>query len=127
MQKIKRTVIDNVPIGYWLVTFTPIYGNRCNSGTHEDCDTHGCFDNGQEYVAEIDDVIEKVTASNYMVLPARVTDRDESWNADSLWEGDTHDLRPRLFKTKKEAKEHVKLVKDRFNNPQPWEVFVKYA
>lgn len=38
--------------------------------------------------------------------------------------GDTHDLRSRWFASEAEAREHVRWTMARWNNPQPWEVFV---
>jgi hypothetical protein len=123
---IKREVIDLVPVGFYAVNFEPIYGNRCLEGVHEDCEKHGCFDYGQEYVAEIDASIEQITATNYQLLMFDVTNKDETFNAESLFEGDTHDMRPRLFRSKLDAENHVKETMQRYNKPQPWECFIKF-
>jgi len=125
MKSIKRTVVDLVPVGMYLVTFEPVWNNHCNPGEHEDCLDHGCFDNGQDYISEVDPSITKVTEKNYLGLD--VIGKDENLNVKGLFGDDTHDLRPRLFKTLKEAKEHEKYTLDRFKNPQPWESFVKLA
>ena len=127
MKQIKRTITDNVPVGLYLVHFETILGNRCNSGKHEDCLEHGCLDNEDFYIAEIDSSVTEITEDNYLNLPVNILDKDENFNSESLWESDTHDLRPRLFLTKDEAKEHIKDTLYRWNNASPWEVFVKTA
>lgn len=126
MVKIKRTVIDHVPIGLYLVTFERVYGAICNLGEHDDCLEHGCFDNDSNIVSEIAPQIERITRNNYLNLEIDVINKDISLNSKELGVDDTHDLRPRLFKTKKEAKTHADYTLNRFNNPQPWEVFIKY-
>jgi len=125
MKKIKRTVIDLVPVGMYLVTFNAIWNNHCNPGEHEDCLDHGCFDNGRDYISDVDSNIVKVTSKNYLELPENVIGKDETMNLKGLGVDDTHDFRPRLFKTLKQAKEHEKYTVNRFKNPQPWEAFVK--
>lgn len=127
MKQIKRVITDNVPVGLFLVHFETIMGNRCNDGKHEDCLEHGCLDNEDFYIAEIEHSIIQVTENNYLTLPVNVIDKDEKFNSETLWEGDTHDLRPRLFLTEVEAQDHVKTTLNRWNNPAPWEVFVKTA
>jgi hypothetical protein len=122
--EVKRTVIDTVPIGYWLVTFEPIWGQRCNEGQHDDCMTHGCMDNEPDYIAEVDGAINKITRRNYYELGANGL--TISSNTNDRYD-DTHDLRPRLFKTKQEAKAHLEYTLKRFKNPQPWESFVQTA
>ena len=123
---ITRQVIELVPIGAYAVNFEPIYGQRCLEGSHEDCIEHGCMDYGSEYVAEIEPTVTQVTSDNYKDLPFSVVDKDESLNAQSLFEGDTHDMRPRIFTLRKEAEKHVKDTMQRFNKPNPWEVFIKF-
>jgi hypothetical protein len=123
---ITRQVTELVPIGAYAVHFEPIYGQRCLEGSHEDCIEHGCMDYGQEYIAEIEPTVTQVTSDNYRELPFDVTGKDESLNAQSLFEGDTHDMRPRLFTLRKEAENHVKETMLRFNKPQPWECFIKF-
>lgn len=127
MKIIKRTIFDNVPVGLYLVTFESIWDSKCNEGKHECCFEHGCGDNEPSYIAEIIPTVVKVTAKNYLVLGEDVIGKDDSFNSKELFEGDTHDIRPRLFKTLKEAKAHIKYTVDRFNNPSPWECFVKSA
>jgi hypothetical protein len=126
LTEIKRQVTDLVPIGAYAVHFEAIYGQRCLEGSHEDCEAHGCFDYGSEYVAEIEPSIMQVTSDNYLELPFEVVNKDESLNAKSLFEGDTHDMRPRIFTLRKEAENHVKATMQRFNKPDPWEVFIKF-
>lgn len=43
-----------------------------------------------------------------------------------LTEGDTHDLRERWFATREEAEDHARYTKERFDNPSPWESFVRF-
>lgn len=126
MKQIKRTVVDLVPVGFYLADFEPIYSTRCNVGEHEDCLEHGCFDNNSEYVSEAIALIVKITAKNYRELSVDVT-LPKYLDVTPLWEDDTHDLRPRIFKTRQEADAHVKQTLDRFNNAQPWECFIKVA
>lgn len=124
--EIKREVTDLVPIGLYAVHFEAIYGNKCLEGEHDDCLEHGCFDYGQEYIEEIEPSIDLVTSENYRNLPFDVTGKDDTFNANGLWQGDTHDFRPRLFVMKKEAEQHIKETMARFKNPQPWEAFVTF-
>lgn len=126
MKQIKRTIIDLVPVGFYLTDFELVYNNRCNPGEHEDCLEHGCFDNDSEYVQEVIAHITKITAKNYKELSIDVT-LPKYLEVLPLWEGDTHDLRPRIFKTKHEATTHTKNTLDRFNNARPWECFIKVA
>lgn len=125
MQKIKRIVIDNVPVGMYLVSFRAIYGIQCNPGEHDDCLNHECIYNEPSFIEDIEPEIIKVLKSNYLILSEDVINKDETLNSDILNSDDTHDLRSRLFKTKKDAENHIKYTVDRFKKPQPWEVFVK--
>jgi hypothetical protein len=123
LKQVKREIVESVPLGYWIVTFDTIWGQSCNEGQHNDCLEHGCMDNEPSYIAEIESIVTKITKNNYLTL-----DYDyaiKTMNSSEYVSGDTHDLRPRLFKTKKEATEYAKHVKTRFDNPSPWEVFVK--
>lgn len=38
---------------------------------------------------------------------------------------DTHDLRSRFFETREEAEEHLRYTMERWENPEPWCVFVQ--
>lgn len=125
MKAIQRVITEMVPVNMYLVTFDTIWGQPCNPGEHNDCLEHGCMDNEPSYVAEIDPAVIQVTAANYTKLQENVVGRDADWNADGV-NGDTHDLRPRLFRTRKEANAHVKYTTERFKNPQPWESFIKF-
>lgn len=125
MVQVNRTIIDNVPVGLFLVTFETIWGAPCNSGEHDDCCEHGCDDNEPTYIADIEPTIAEITTVNYLTLPVDVTDQTVDLNADIDGTSDSHDLRPRLFATKEEADAHVAYTVERFNNPQPWEIFVK--
>lgn len=127
MMQVTRTVVDNVPVGLFLVTFETIWGAPCNSGEHDDCGEHGCDDNEPTYIADIEPTIAEITTVNYLTLPVDVTDQTIDLNADVDGTSDSHDLRPRLFATKEEADAHVAYTVERFNNPQPWEIFVKTA
>lgn len=127
MQQVTRTIVDNVPVGLYLVTFESIWGSPCNVGEHDDCAEHGCVDNEPSYIAAIESSVTEVTADNYLTLDADVTDQTVELNNDVDPVNDTHDLRPRLFASKKDAERHVTYTVNRFNNPEPWEVFVRGA
>lgn len=127
MLKIKRTVYDNVPVGLYLVSFESVWSSPCNPGKHECCMEHGCMDNEPNRISDVDATVTKVTRSNYLELPESVCNRETDWNADTSVCGDTHDLRPRLFKLKRDAEAYSQSVVARFRNPQPWECFVKTA
>lgn len=127
MQQVTRTIVDNVPVGLFLVTFESIWGAPCNVGEHDDCLEHGCLNNEPSYVAAIESSVAEVTVDNYLTLDVDVTDQTVELNNDIDPVSDTHDLRPRLFASKEEAEKHVTYTVNRFNNPQPWEVFVKGA
>lgn len=123
-KKIKRTIVDLVPVNYYLVSFEAIWGTHCNPGKHDDCSIHGCDDNEPSHIAEVDGSVNKVTQDNYMQLNAigMTIESNTNYRYD-----DTHDLRSRLFKTKHEAVAHMEYTLSRFKNPQPWESFVKIA
>lgn len=116
MKQIKRTVIDSVPVGYFLVTFEPIWGCSEEEGYS------GVFE--PDYIAEVDGRIDKITAKNYLELNAIGMTLETNSNPVN---GDTHDLRPMLFKTKAEAQEHLDWTLNRFANPAPWQAFVKVS
>lgn len=120
--KIERMVTDLVPINYWLVTFECVWGSDCNEGAHTDCLEHGCMDNEPSKIVEVYADVKRISKVNYHALG--VSGMTVNTNVDSRY-NDTHDLRPRLFKTKKEALEHKKYTLQRWANPQPWEVFVQ--
>jgi len=114
MKKIKRTIeiVDNVPVGLWLASFDILHG----------------FDDetGREWIDDIEaHKPVKVTSKNYLDLNAQVVNMTLETNTDSPYD-DTHDFRPRLFKTKQEALDHIEYTVKRWKNPQPWESFVKY-
>lgn len=44
---------------------------------------------------------------------------------EDLWEDDTHDFRPRWFKTKEEAEKHITYTVNRWKHPKPWESFIR--
>jgi len=112
MKKIKREVIDLVPVGLWLVSFDRIWD--INEET------------GHERISDIEPMeLKRVTSKSYLSLCEDVVNKDINWNTDHV-NDDTHDFRPRLFKTKKEALEHIKYTVNRFKNPQPWESFIKF-
>ena len=121
--KVKHTVVDLVPVGLYLVEFTAIWGSRCSCEPHTD----DCLDHGTEYVADIEPSITRVTEKNYEngTFQTNVINKDETLN-DDFKHDDTHDLRPRLFKKKRDALEHTRFTMDRFKNPQPWESFVEF-
>jgi hypothetical protein len=76
-----------------------------------------------EAVETIDgDVYVKVGPDTY--LPA-VVPHDEELG--TLWEGDTHDLRSRLFDTEQEARARAEEVTYGFHHPEPWQSFVKLS
>jgi hypothetical protein len=93
-----------VPVGYWLVTFFPVW--------NIDEDT------GYESIAEVDGNVQQVTEDDI-----HLADMSIDTNTSNHY-GDTHDLRDRLFSTKSEAEEHMRYTLNRFCNPQPWESFV---
>lgn len=101
IQPVKRLI----PVGYWLVTFDAIW----------DIDE----ETGREWIAEVEGDAVKVTADRLdtdgMSLETNTSDQYD----------DTHDFRPRLFRTAREAREHLAYTLNRFKNPQPWESFVK--
>lgn len=82
------------------------------------------MDNEPDRVSDVDASVTRVTRSNYLKFD--VIGRDLDWNTSDSYD-DTHDLRPRLFATKREAEEHVKATIDKFKNPMPWQSFVKVA
>lgn len=124
VKKVKRISYDMVPVGLYYVQFNPILSSPCNPGKHDDCVDHGCMDNEPNRISEIDPVIIRVTEKNYDTFSVDVRDRDVTWNDDYV-SGDTHDIRPRLFATLKQAKDHASYTLERWKNPQPWESFVK--
>jgi hypothetical protein len=44
---------------------------------------------------------------------------------EDLWQDDTHDLRSRWFESRQEAIDHAEYTRRRWENPSPWESFVK--
>lgn len=119
---IERTVKDHVPVNYWLVTFELVWGSECNSGIHTDCLTHGCMDNEPTKLVEVYGDVKRISKVNYYTLGAQGMTLDT--NTRDCYD-DTHDFRPRLFKTKKEALEHKTYTLNRWYNPSPWEVFIR--
>lgn len=45
---------------------------------------------------------------------------------EDLQTDDTHDLRNRLFDTKQEARQHLEHTLETFNNPLPWQTFIRF-
>lgn len=123
LKTVKRQIIEQVPINYWIVSFDTIWGSQCNSGKHDDCLEHGCMDNEPSYIAEIEPRLERITTKNYITLDYNYAIK--TMNSSEYIGDDTHDLRPRLFKTKGEAQKFIDYTVNRFNNPNPWECFVK--
>lgn len=118
--KLKRMIEVDVPVGMYLVEFTAVWGTSCNEGEHTDCLKHGCMDNEPSYVAEVEAEVVKVTVENM-----RGEGLDLNSNTDFTHD-DTHDLRPRVFKTKREAEAHARAVVEQFRNPLPWQSFIKF-
>lgn len=123
---IERKILENVPVGLFLVRFDAVLGTSCNDGNHDDCLEHGCMDNEPSYITEIDYSLNEVTKDNYLRFWQNVVDKDESWNCNPLEGDDTHDFRPRLFTSKKDAESHIEYTLNRFKNPSPWELFAKF-
>lgn len=125
LTKVKRLVTDEIPIGYYHVAFEAIWGWSCVDEPHNSCEQAGCIEGEPNHIAEVDSEVTKVTKENYTTL-AGIEGMTLETNTGDKYD-DTHDLRPRLFKTKAEAEKHRKYTLNRFKNPQPWESFVKYA
>lgn len=117
--KLKKTIEVDIPVGMYLVEFNTIWGSECNEGKHTDCMSHGCWDNEPSYVAEVDYTVTKVTKENMLG-----EGMDLNSNTADCYD-DTHDFRSRVFKNKREATEYAKGIVEKFNNPMPWQSFVK--
>lgn len=107
--KITRTIVDEVPVGLWLVCFNP------------------AWDDTGQYVEDVwSDEPVKVTKENYLSLPVKVCDEGISLNNDDTTGSDTMDFRSRLFRTRKECIVHQNEKIDELRHPCGYQPFFRF-
>lgn len=106
-KKITVPVTYDVPVGAWLVSFTPVWD-------HDE-------EIGREWVCDVDAEVRQLTDTDTGYAGMKRAELDPCHTEHD----DTHDLTERLYATEAEARAHAEWTIARFKNPQPWESFVK--